>query len=1354
MQRARSSTLSHLTAALSLLLWFAGGTARAAGVVAECSESALRAALAGGGTVTFSCSGTITVTNTVIITTPTVIDGTGQQVVLSGGGAVQVINNRSTTELRRLTIANGYHIDGGGVHNTATLNVFDCTFRDNVTTQVPDVPHDGAGALASQGTLRVERCAFIGNRSEATAFYNTVAAVSTGYWHPAGSSPNSASLINCTFSGNTASVGSIVRVGYGGIGQLEHCTFAGNTGVSLYAGSVYGSQPRAVIRGCAFGPNASASADGAGIEDAGYNISADLSARLNHPTTVLGMDPLLGPLADNGGPTLTLLPQAGSPLIDNALFAGTLAQDQRGVGRPQGFARDVGAVEVENATGVDIFRLTANTITLEESAGSLSVIVTRSGIATNSASVRVFTEDGTALAGSDYTALDVVLDFQPGQVSRTATVPVLNDTEVEPVEAFLVRLDPPGGGALLGNAQLGVTLNSEEVGIRFASATRVVVENQGTASLEVVREGDTRNPLSFTAVRRGGTALAGSDYSLSTSAVSFQSGSTNASVTLTLFNNTSHEVDETLILGLNVSAANTRVTSPSNLVVTIQDDDPVVPGTLGFSTNSVRVAEGSGSALLRVTRTGGTNGVVSVVYTTVADSAAEGGDFVATSGTLQFEEYETQKVIEIPLVVDATAEPDESFRVVLSAPGGGASLGTTTVNVQIQDTPRTLLFCDQASIETAVAVGGTIRFACDGTISFDHRIPILQGVLLDANGHNVVLTAATNGFFQVHDGATLDLRGLTLSGGRALGTLGTANNGASGPGLGGGPGRGGVAVVERAVLRASDCLFLDNQAIGGLGGTGVGYGKAQGQGGAVYGSASVLNFLRCRFENNLARGGSMWVEGPGTLWGLAGAGGALHATNSVVNLDFCHLEGNRAEGGAGTKFNYGLASGGAVELGASLLESARTEWIRNTVSVPSGNGARGGALQAGGRSVVDLLQCRFFANQVRGGNGYYPQTRGGHGQGAGICNEGRMALEACTFHENEAVGGASWGAGALQGAGGAVWNSGRVVAQNCTFHRNHARGGGEHDQTPSSEGMNGHGGGLCNQAGWVETLNCTWVENTAEPSHPSMPSAHLGGGIFNTNGTVRLENNVFDGNLPGGSTRGGIQDLGYNLADDAAGFTDPTSLNQTDPLTGPLADLGGPVPTIYLLPGSPARDVAGVAHFPPADANGLARPQGAGCDLGAVEHPAGAVISGVVRGVGFSRAVPVVVQVGSTVSRPLESGVYAAFVPSSGVYRVTLADPNWVFEPNARDVDVSDHIPDMDFTAHRFAHVHLSPPSTSGAILTFAAASNLAVKVFFSPDVHPATWTSLGDFTTDANGVLRVPVATSPATGVFHVSEP
>jgi len=104
--------------------------------------------------------------------------------------------------------------------------------------------------------------------------------------------------------------------------------------------------------------------------------------------------------------------------------------------------------------------------------------------------------------------------------------------------------------------------------------------------------------------------------------------------------------------------------------------------------------------------------------------------------------------------------------------------------------------------------------------------------------------------------------------------------------------------------------------------------------------------------------------------------------------------------------------------------------------------------------------------------------------------------------------------------------------------------------------------------------------------------------------------------LDGPCNAQGASSLGHNIASDAnCGLTDPTDLSNTDPMLGPLADNGGPTLTYLPLPGSPAINAIppaacvwdddgdpGTPEVPIAtDQRGVARPQGAGCDIGAVE---------------------------------------------------------------------------------------------------------------------------------------------------------
>jgi hypothetical protein len=84
----------------------------------------------------------------------------------------------------------------------------------------------------------------------------------------------------------------------------------------------------------------------------GGNVADDTSCGLTATGDQQGVNPLLGALANNGGPTMTHLPGAGSPAIDGGVATGCPAADQRGVARPQDgnndstVACDSGAVEI------------------------------------------------------------------------------------------------------------------------------------------------------------------------------------------------------------------------------------------------------------------------------------------------------------------------------------------------------------------------------------------------------------------------------------------------------------------------------------------------------------------------------------------------------------------------------------------------------------------------------------------------------------------------------------------------------------------------------------------------------------------------------------------------------------------------------------------------------------------------------------------------------------------------------------------------------------------------------------------------------------------------------------------------
>ena len=113
-------------------------------------------------------------------------------------------------------------------------------------------------------------------------------------------------------------------------------------------------------------------------------------------------------------------------------------------------------------------------------------------------------------------------------------------------------------------------------------------------------------------------------------------------------------------------------------------------GTLQFSLASFTVNENGGSALITVTRSGGSSGAVGVIYATGNGTAIAGSDYTAVSGTLSWPDGDTSnKTFSIPIINDSSYEGDETVNLMLSNPTGGTTLGSqsTAVLTIVEDDP-------------------------------------------------------------------------------------------------------------------------------------------------------------------------------------------------------------------------------------------------------------------------------------------------------------------------------------------------------------------------------------------------------------------------------------------------------------------------------------------------------------------------------------------------------------------------------------------------------------------------------------------------------------------------------------------
>ena len=390
------------------------------------SNGSLRKAItdanANGGAdiINFSVSGTIPLTSTLPqITEALTIDGSGQNVTISGNNLVKVmiIATGISVTLNQLSIINGKvgaFTPGGGISNYGVLTVTNCIFSGNQATfggaihndssatlnvsdsgfQNNSVTEYGAAIASVDGTVTVTNSTFSNNHSsvDGGAVYgnqntgtntmtvsNSTFAANTADGAGGGIENylGTLTVTNSTFVDNDAIYGGGVHSSAGTL-TVANSTFSGNT--ADYGGGVYASAAATTVKNSTFSANHAANSGGGFYNWEGSLIlkntilanatsGGDCYSKLTPDediknliesnagcgTPVSSADPMLGPLASNGGPLQTFALLPGSPAIDAGDDATCAAApvsnlDQRGVTRPYGAHCDIGSYELKKGS--------------------------------------------------------------------------------------------------------------------------------------------------------------------------------------------------------------------------------------------------------------------------------------------------------------------------------------------------------------------------------------------------------------------------------------------------------------------------------------------------------------------------------------------------------------------------------------------------------------------------------------------------------------------------------------------------------------------------------------------------------------------------------------------------------------------------------------------------------------------------------------------------------------------------------------------------------------------------------------------------------------------------------------------
>ena len=478
------------------------------------------------------------------------------------------------------------------------------------------------------------------------------------------------------------------------------------------------------------------------------------------------LDWTVTPGATAGSYTVTVTGMTAGSTITASVPAGTIT-DPAGNGNEASTGGDSQVAYVHSGT----IQFSAATYEVDETGSpTLTVTVTRTGGTEGPLDVHYATANGTALAGIDYDPASGDLHWAAGDTTdKTFTVKVLDDGGLEADSAFTVNLSGISlPGALGTPATATVSIREQAVlafsAPRFDTAEDDVGHADVTATVLVSRQFGSQGAVSADYAITGGTATAGSDYTV-TGTLTWAEGDMDPKpITFTIKDDTLNEGKETVFLTLTLPAApqnavlgaqattalvidhsdGTKVdaTAKPPRVTFTNDDQEVVTVTLGGKIGSMTVYRYNGAGDIAEIALSGTDPAKSAVTVAVkkprglvTDGRVQLGEVTGTRGQIpqpgqgrparDWGARRGDHPVLVPRVPDHRGRSERSgYHPAGAPPAKPVNAGTRITAGRIQGTaadPTDITFTDPkgrlASL-TATSVGeGTITAASAGAIT-------------------------------------------------------------------------------------------------------------------------------------------------------------------------------------------------------------------------------------------------------------------------------------------------------------------------------------------------------------------------------------------------------------------------------------------------------------------------------------------------------------------------------------------------------------------------------------------------------------------------------------------------------------
>jgi hypothetical protein len=260
---------------------------------------------------------------------------------------------------------------------------------------------------------------------------------------------------------------------------------------------------------------------------------------------------------------------------------------------------------------------------------------------------------------------------------------------------------PPGAIWAFGGSGSSLQFSTDQYSVSESVAA-------GHSTVTVQRSGPSTGQVSVHYATSDGSASSGTDYTSTSGTLTWADGDTaDKTFDIPITNDGTHENAETVSLTLSSPGGKASLGTQSTATLTINDDDP--PAAVHFSASTYSANESDGTVLIHVQRDAPATGTASVHFATSDGTATDGADYTGGSGTVSFNDGETQQALSLAINDDGLHESDETLQITLSNPAVSTQLGSPST--------ATITITDDDPIDTSIT-GGPSGPTNDSTPTF------------------------------------------------------------------------------------------------------------------------------------------------------------------------------------------------------------------------------------------------------------------------------------------------------------------------------------------------------------------------------------------------------------------------------------------------------------------------------------------------------------------------------------------------------------------------------------------------------------------------------------------------------------